>query len=250
MENENKEQVKVGRFGFFKKIFSIKVLAVLILLLLIGSLSSSAYLFKTYQKTKELLNNPTQAAKEETKSLTAKVGKLLDLPNEEPTVATIVDSTKLKDQPFFSKAKNGDKVILYTNAKKAILYRPSENKIIDVAPINIGANTPGVAGAKTATLSGKIAIYNGTTTPGAITQVEKTLKDKFPDVQIALKQAAAKSDYETTLVIDLTGNNTDSAQNLATELKGQVASLPEGESSPDTPAGPVDFLIILGKSSL
>jgi len=29
---------------------------------------------------------------------------------------------------------------MYSKAKKAILYRPSSNKIIEVAPINIGNN--------------------------------------------------------------------------------------------------------------
>lgn len=73
----------------------------------------------------------------ETESLISKVGKLINLPaDEKPTVATVTDESKIKDQVFFQKAQNGDIVLIYTNSQKAILYRPSENKIIEVGTVN------------------------------------------------------------------------------------------------------------------
>lgn len=36
--------------------------------------------------------------------------------------------------------KNGDKVLIYVKAKKAILYDPAKNIIVDVAPVNIAQN--------------------------------------------------------------------------------------------------------------
>ena len=75
--------------------------------------------------------------------LVSEVGSLIALPSDEkPTVATITDIEKLKDQPFFKNAKNGDKVLIYTNARKAILYRPSEKRIIEVGAVNINQATP------------------------------------------------------------------------------------------------------------
>lgn len=72
-----------------------------------------------------------------------RVSNLMVLPGgEEPTVATVTDLEKLKDQPFFTNAKVGDKLLIYTKAKKAILYDWEANKIIDVAPLNIGTSTP------------------------------------------------------------------------------------------------------------
>jgi hypothetical protein len=61
-------------------------------------------------------------------------------------MATVLEQDKLKDQPFFARAQNGDKVIIYTQNKKAILYRPSENRIIEVAPLVVSEdeNTEGL----------------------------------------------------------------------------------------------------------
>lgn len=112
------------------------------------AISAAFYSWVLYQKSQAELNkiktNPQAAAEEEGKALIAKVGLLITLPErEQPTVATVTDPAKLKDQPFFVRSKNGDKVLIYAQAKKAILYRPSLNKIIDVAPVNIGEPTPG-----------------------------------------------------------------------------------------------------------
>lgn len=81
--------------------------------------------------------------KQKTTSLLTEVNLLYDLPTDEsPTVATVSDKTKLKNQPFFSKAENGDKVLIYTKAKKAILYRPTTHKIVEVSPLTITSPTP------------------------------------------------------------------------------------------------------------
>lgn len=84
-------------------------------------------------------NTPNPQVAQNDRQLIAEVGKMIDLPSETPTIATVTDTEKLKDQPFFQKAKNGDKVLIYANAKKAYLYSPSLKKILDVAPLNIGS---------------------------------------------------------------------------------------------------------------
>lgn len=75
----------------------------------------------------------------ETKELLANIAKLVVLPEDEtPTIATVSDPDKLKNQPFFARAKKGDKVLIYASARKAILYDPVANKIVEIAPINPG----------------------------------------------------------------------------------------------------------------
>jgi hypothetical protein len=69
------------------------------------------------------------------------VGKIIELPQgETPSVATVSDVSKLVNQPFFKNALNGDRVLVYTQAKKTILYRPSARKVIETAPVT--SSTP------------------------------------------------------------------------------------------------------------
>jgi hypothetical protein len=78
-----------------------------------------------------------KAAQKEAEALVLAVGKLMVLPDEQPVIATVADPTQLEDQPFFKNAAKGDKVLIYNAARKAILYRPDTNLIIDVAPLNV-----------------------------------------------------------------------------------------------------------------
>src|SRR3989338_9841071 len=102
------------------------------------ALGSTFYFYSEYSA----LKNPDKSTQEETAKLIAQVGKLMVLPEgETPTAATVSDPEKLKSQPFFAKAKKGDRVLIYANARKALLYDPESNRIVEVAPINIGQPT-------------------------------------------------------------------------------------------------------------
>jgi hypothetical protein len=102
------------------------------------SVTSSIYFYRQYQQTLNLIQNPQEIATQEMRSVVGKVGQLIDLPfNESPTLATVKDSQQLQESPFFQKAAVGDKVLIYAEARKAILYRPSTHKIIEIAPVNL-----------------------------------------------------------------------------------------------------------------
>lgn len=178
-------------------------------------------------------------AQEEVRKLVSEVGKLIDLPTgEEPTVATITDITKLQDQPFFAKAKNWDKVLIYTQARKAILYDPNAKKIIDVAPINIGSPS--------AQEAIKIVLRNGTQTTGLTSKVEPDVKKSLPNASILTKENAAKDDYQSSLVIVLNDNARDEALKLAKDLEASLSALPKEETRPKD----ADILVILGKDRI
>ena len=126
-----------------------KAVVTLAVILLLGASGTAAYFYKQLSDIKK---DPNKLSSDELKSTITAVGRLIVLPTgEEPTLATVADLSKLKDQPFFANAKVGDKVLIYTNAKKAVLYDPQANKIVDVAPVNIGNDTgaSAVSGAST-----------------------------------------------------------------------------------------------------
>ncbi len=128
----------------------------LIIMALLLIMAGGAYFgYQKYDEVnqeKQRLSDPQEAARQETQRTKEQVAKLIDVPQgEDPTIASVVDASKLSNQSFFKNAKNGDKVLMYAQAKKAILYRPDSNKIIEVAPINIGNNEQPAAPAGTET---------------------------------------------------------------------------------------------------
>lgn len=102
---------------------------------LVASMGIAYYFYAQNQSLK--INSP-DAAQAEAQALISRVGKIMLLPEgETPTVATVKDLEALKDQPFFAKAAVGDKILIYNTARRAILYSPTSNRIIEVAPLNI-----------------------------------------------------------------------------------------------------------------
>lgn len=119
------------------------IIAFLVLALLaVGGASVGIYYYFQFNT----LSKRSQDPKSEAKEVLAKLDKLIELPEgEEPTVATVQDAEQIKSQPFFVKAQNGQRVILYTNARLAILFDEQANKIINVGTINVStpsANQP------------------------------------------------------------------------------------------------------------
>jgi len=232
----------------------------LVIILVVAVITTAVYFYVKYQTNQSKINTPKTATAEETQDLITEVGKLVQVPgNETPTIATVFDKEKLKDQPFFALAANGDKVLIYREFKKAILYRPSTKKIIDIAPVNLaeGQSTssasvqPQVAGTSTtptptksvASKPIKLIIRNGTKTTGLARQFEETYVDKLSEASVVERgNAKGVSDYKTTMIYDVTGKNGEDAKSIAT-LLGITSDIMPAEEGPITNA---DFLIIVG----
>jgi len=122
---KKEEPVKITTRRSYKKIFIFIFLLVIV---------ASGIFFARNKINFSNLFSPSSNTPTET---VGEVGKLISLPqNEEPTIMTVTDLTPLAGQAFFAEAKVGDKVLLYSVSKRAILYRPSEKRIITTATLN------------------------------------------------------------------------------------------------------------------
>ena len=225
----------------------------LTLLLLLGtSLFVNFYLLNqvtTISNNFEAFKNDPQAIlQENNKSLISNVAELTQLPeNEEPTIATVTDKSALENQLFFTNAQNGDKVLIYTNAQKAFLYRPTEHKLINVANVNLAEGI--VAG--TSTSQQEDAQPQNPTVNVTLLSSSEDLRDEaldlltnsLPDITFnVVSNASPVNTYEKTLVTNVSGDFGQVANLIAQVLNGQVEPLPEGESyAPET-----NILVILG----
>lgn len=113
-----------------------RIALIIAIVLALGTLMT--LYIRTESKLKQLESHSQQSSQQEAVTLISAVGKLMRLPDEQPTIATVEDTSKLKDQSFFRYAEKGDKVLMYVKSKKAILYRPSTDKIIEIAYLNVG----------------------------------------------------------------------------------------------------------------
>lgn len=230
--------VKDVQQGFASK--SLLVIISFSVLVLVAA-GFAVYYFMQYQNSQSLLKDPQKATAQETGKIVDEVGRLIVLPqNEQPQIATVSDVNALKQQSFFAQAKNGDIVLIYTKAQKAVLYDPVQKKVVEVGPINVAAATPSAAPVPAEL---RVALYNGTSVTGLSTTTERDLKAKLPTVIVVSKGNAAKNTYTKTVVVDVTGKQAAGAALLAKTLNGEVGSLPDGESKPAN----ADYVIILGK---
>ena len=133
------ENIKEGDMAKPKKNILEQVVKLLPYLIIAAAFSvGSFYLIKVKPDLLGLAKK-TQTVESEAEKIITAVGKLMILPSDEkPTIATVTNMEKVKNQIFFKNAKNGDKVLLYEKAQKAILYRPEANIIVEVGAINIG----------------------------------------------------------------------------------------------------------------
>jgi len=219
-----------------------KVLAnILVVVVFLGLTAAAGYLWWQYKKAAPSAQTATVA--DEASIIAEKIKNLTDLPLENPALATITDPTT--DQPLFSDALPGDKVLIYIQAKKAILYRPSSNEVIETINL-LSSKTPGTGTSNSEKTPEKIEtkvkvdVLNGTEIKGLAKETANKLSG-MENVEV-VKTGNAQGVYTKILVIDVSGKNETATKLIAQKLGGETGALPVGESK-----GIADILVIAGK---
>lgn len=151
------------------------------------------------------------------------ISKSYTLPTgDKATLADVKSADDLRkdeaNKEFFKDAKDGDILLIYTNSKLGVLYRPTTKKIIKAGPVAYKQQTSAaIIGAK----------------PDR-DLVITTLKAAFASDIATATEADPKTALSpgTTVIVDVTGSNKDLVDRLAVELKGKVGTVPDGQNKP------------------
>ena len=191
------------------------------------------------------------------------VAEVVLLPNEAPQFATVSNVNQLKEQVFFKDAQNNDRVIIFPQAAKAILYRPSIDRVINIGPVTLEQPTtqddkitdepevgdsvdptPTISDAKDEEVKSiSTTLLNGSPTKGVTHDMEKVLKKNFDNITVSEKATAKKDNYEKSLI--LVNSNVDKLiiENLAREIKAEITQELTDEKTYQT-----DLVIVIGNN--
>lgn len=138
IEVKRKKDESAEKAGVVNKILKSKFLPWIVVAVVLVAGAGAAYYYK--DQADKVKSDPATVQKEknqaETDRIMAAVSKaLLINEKDKPTVARIEDPAKLQksNADFYKDAQKGDYLIIYP--KRALIYRESNNQIVNIAPI-------------------------------------------------------------------------------------------------------------------
>lgn len=274
MEVKTKSPRFFQRFSFLKIIKGRKIIWILAVVVptLAASVMASFFYFKWQQassSTPDDITETQEESQEEIDKIVEKVGRLILLPEgETPTLVTIDDKDSITENlVFFRDAENGDKVLVYRQAKLAFLYRPSADKLINASSVNVtsgedadGTSADGSAAdssgatssadldsALTAEQTFRLAVRNSTSQSGLASSFRSQLLTDFANrfSEVVSGDATGQETLSKSLLIVKNDQAAALADELSTQYSLDIGSLPAGEGEFDQ-----DLMIVLGNDRL
>lgn len=178
------------------------------------------------------------AGQREAARIAYSISSKVDLPQgEDPALATVADKSKINRGGVLAGAENGDKVLLYYQSGRAVLYRPSAGKVVAIGPIVLDASASQVKDTR-------VVVRDGGGDASKASAALGLLKQRYRTAKIADVEKANRSDYPSTIVVDLSenGKKNEFAGAIIELLGARRGVLPQSEPKPDA-----DILIIIGQ---
>ncbi|MEZ4156554.1 MAG: hypothetical protein R3B52_01060 [Candidatus Paceibacterota bacterium] len=123
-----------------------KWLFILIALIVVGALGYGYMtgMFDSAMSKPLNISLDEELSEEQVAEVIERVRDHITLPEgEDPLVATIINVEELRaEQAFYQNAENGDILLLFGQAGKAIIYSPSKDRLINVGPIQFDNTAP------------------------------------------------------------------------------------------------------------
>jgi hypothetical protein len=114
------------------------LIAVILSLIFFCSTAAIWLYFKTKERIAALQTPAAQqtAVQNEVSSAMKQLKTHLLVPEEEPVIATIIDPALVATKSaFYSQVQKDDQLIIFPEAKKAVLFRPRSNIIVNMGPL-------------------------------------------------------------------------------------------------------------------
>jgi hypothetical protein len=209
-----------------------KVLIVLSALLVVGLAGSTTYLFienKDLKKTASL--SEEDKLNIENDKIISEVSKLIDLPDEDPTIFKVNDPEKTEEgnpgiTELFPDLQKDDYLLVYKVNRLGIQYRQSQNKIVKTATI---------------TLPISIEVFG---TEEAVAEIEQKLLALYNNRVVIIKQNI--DGITQSFVYDNTGKLKTETEALSKEMAIEVGStLPTSI----TPSDQTEIVIVVTKTA-
>lgn len=101
-----------------------RIIIVILTILCLAGIGSGIFFFVQYSQV--------QAKANQKEDLTKRISRIAELPNETSTLVTVADKTKLQNKQLADKVNNGDVLMIFAKSQRLIIYRPDDNKIVDM----------------------------------------------------------------------------------------------------------------------
>jgi len=215
-----------------QKVSKEKLVIYLLLTLIVLTGLGGLYLYDSYMQLQEKYtvaqetlnaasNEQIGKTAEEIAALTEKIKQHMLLPDEEPVVATIDNADALKeDNEFYANTQNDDVVFIYQKALKALIYRESEDILINVGPVYVDPQATQQTAEETIAIT--VEVLNASSESGRASDVANQLSSINERIQISTTGNAKNDSYEKTQLVNLTDGTKDDLIKAITDSLGDV----------------------------